>query len=66
MVDLPRLELIGDSNKRNDYIIYRYQYKVKKSNNKKSKKTNTHKKRNTVKKQKISKGKTRKNFFNIF
>ena len=31
MDNLPRLELIGDNDKKNEYIIYRHQYKFTKN-----------------------------------
>jgi hypothetical protein len=34
MTDLPRLELTEDINKKNDYIIFRHQYKGKKTTKK--------------------------------
>ena len=73
MGDLPRLELTEDINKKNDYIIFRHQYKGTKTSKRTTNKRMTnkrmtskrrfHKKKHGTKKRKV---KHNKNFFNIF
>jgi hypothetical protein len=62
MSDLPRLELTGDPNKNNDFIIYRNSYKKMVNA-----KTVTKRMSSTQTKwKKRNKRKTRKSLFNIF
>jgi predicted PilT family ATPase len=71
MNDLPRLELYGDPNKNNDYIIYRYSTKTNTMKIDTQKKMGTKKIKNNTKKIKSSIKKkitrnSRKSIFNIF
>lgn len=64
MTNLPRLELTEDSNKNNDFIIFRNASKGKKiKQNKAVTKKRVQKKKHGTKKRTR---KTRKGFFNIF
>jgi hypothetical protein len=61
MVELPRLELTENPNKKNEYIIFRNQYKSTKSN--KITKNRVYKKKHGTKKKRA---KSNKGIFNIF
>ena len=71
MSNLPRLELIEDPNKKNDFIIFRHQIGNKKvptfhKNSKILSKTIRHKRRTKTRKHKTRKHKKPKSIFNIF
>ena len=61
MGDLPRLELTEDNNKKNDYIIFRNQHNITKSN--KTTKKHVYKKKHGTKKRRRTRN---KGIFNIF
>lgn len=69
MDNLPRLELICDNDKKNEYIIYRHQYKCTKNRGTMNRR-GTKKKRDTTKRKrdttKRKRGKRTKGLFNIF
>jgi len=68
MTSLPRLELTEDSNKNNDFIIFRHS-SLKGKKNKQTKsvtKKRVHKKKYGTINKKTKHRKTRKGFFNIF
>jgi hypothetical protein len=65
MTNLPRLELTEDPNKNNEFIIFRYSSKGKKTKQSKTSSIKrVHRKKHGTKKRKHRK--TRKGFFNIF
>ena len=61
MVELPRLELAENPNKKNEYIIFRNQHNSTKSN--KTTKKRVYKKKHGTKKRR---SKSNKGIFNIF